>query len=51
MRRTPGEQHDALEEAGLARRIRTPDELRAGRQLDVERAVAAEIGEPQPLEQ
>src|SRR5690349_13564482 len=47
----PGEQDDALEQARLAGRVGPPDELRAGRQLDVERAVPAEVGQQQPLEQ
>jgi hypothetical protein len=42
----PGEQDDRLEEAGLAGGIGTPQELGPWPELDVERGVAAEIGQP-----
>jgi hypothetical protein len=41
----PGQQDDALEEAGLARGVRAPDELRARSERRLERAVTAKIGE------
>ncbi|TAJ98898.1 MAG: hypothetical protein EPO36_13810 [Chloroflexota bacterium] len=41
----PGKQDDALEEARLAGRVGTPDELRTGAEGRLERAVSPEIGE------
>ena len=51
MRATPGQQHDRLEQAGLAGRIGPPDELRAGSEVGVEGRVAAQVAELDRLEQ
>ena len=47
----PGQQHDRLEEAGLAGRVRAPDELWAGAEGDVEGGVPAEVEQADGVEQ
>ena len=42
----PGKEHDRLEEARLAGRVRTPEDLGSRSEPDVERSVAAKVGEP-----
>ena len=44
----PGREDDRLEQAGLARGVRAPDELRAGREDGVEVRVAAQVADRQP---
>jgi hypothetical protein len=40
---SPGEQHDRLEERGLAGRVRADDQLRAGSEGGLERRIRAEV--------
>jgi hypothetical protein len=47
---TPTEQGDALEQAGLAGRVRAPDEVDALAEPDVEDRVAAEIEDGEGVE-
>ena len=51
MRATPREQDDRLEEARLASRVGTPDELRTGPEVDVEGRVATQVAQDDRLEQ
>ena len=50
MAAAPGEEHDRLEEARLARGVGPPDELRAGLEHGVERPVAAEVADGEPAQ-
>jgi hypothetical protein len=47
----PGEQDDGLEEAGLAGRVGTPQELGPGAEGGIERLVAADLAQAQEVEQ
>jgi len=51
MRPTPGQQDDPLEQAGLARGIRTDDELRTGPEGRLQRGVSAEVEQADGIEQ
>jgi hypothetical protein len=51
MRAPPGEQDDGLEQAGLAGRVRTVDELRPGTEVGLEVRVAPKIAQVDRLEQ
>lgn len=47
----PGEQDDGLEEARLARRVGTPQDLGARPEGEIERRVAAQVAQADRLEQ
>ncbi len=51
VRATPGKQNDRLQEAGLARCVGTPDQLRPGSERGSQRAVAAQIMERDRVKQ
>ena len=47
----PREQHDRLEQAGLAGRVGPPDELRPGAERGIERGVPAQVAQADGVEQ
>jgi len=47
----PGEQDDPLEERGLARGVRSDDQLRTGLELGLQRVVRAEAGDGEAAEE
>ena len=51
MRPAPGEEHHRLQQARLARRIRTPDDVRARAERRIEGRVAPEVEQADGLEQ
>jgi hypothetical protein len=51
MRTTAGQQDDCLEQAGLAGRIRTVDEVRTGSEVELEGAVPPQVEEDESFEQ
>lgn len=51
MRPFSGQEHDRLQEAGLARCVGADDELRAGSEVHLERWIAPEVEEVKSREQ